>query len=93
MRRCPYEILGLHPGCEPEVLAAAVRALRLKYHPDKNRSGAAQFEIVQLAAQAIADGVRWVETPDHTPGLADALGAIWGPLRRPRGTTPRDRKD
>lgn len=81
---CPYALLGLRPDAEPEVVAAAIRALQLKYHPDKNPQGAGRFEIVQLAARALADGVPDVRVPIQTPGLADALGAIWGPLRRPR---------
>nr|WP_241212436.1 J domain-containing protein [Sphingomonas sp. ABOLG] len=31
----PYEILGLQPGAEPEVVEAAYRALMKKYHPDR----------------------------------------------------------
>jgi hypothetical protein len=34
--RTPFEILGISPDAEPEVIAAAYRALAKKYHPDGN---------------------------------------------------------
>lgn len=82
MKRDAYQILGLLPTAEPEVVKAAVRALTLKYHPDKPAGDAETFEIVRLAACALRDGVRWVDVPDSSPGLAKALRSIWGPLRR-----------
>jgi len=32
----PFEILGISPDAEPEVILAAYRALAKKYHPDLN---------------------------------------------------------
>lgn len=34
--KSPFEILGISPDAEPEVINAAFRALARKYHPDKN---------------------------------------------------------
>ncbi len=38
IRHNPFEVLGIDPDAEAEVIAAAYRALARKYHPDVNRS-------------------------------------------------------
>ena len=38
IRRNPFEVLGIAPDAEAEVIAAAYRTLARKYHPDVNRS-------------------------------------------------------
>jgi curved DNA-binding protein CbpA len=53
-----WETLGLRPDAEPEVVEAAIRALLLKYHPDKAGPGAAsRFRKIHRAAQAVRSGV------------------------------------
>jgi curved DNA-binding protein CbpA len=44
----PYQILQVLPSAEQEVLAAAYRALALKYHPDRDSTARAAQRMRQL---------------------------------------------
>jgi hypothetical protein len=46
--RTPFEILGVSPDAEPEVIAAAYRALAKKHHPDVIGEGASQARMRDL---------------------------------------------
>jgi len=46
----PYRVLQVAPDAEHEVIAAAYRALALKYHPDRDSSGFAQRRMLQINA-------------------------------------------
>jgi curved DNA-binding protein CbpA len=46
----PYRVLQVVPSAEQEVIHAAYRALALKYHPDRDRSGRAQRRMLELNA-------------------------------------------
>ncbi|MFD1789703.1 DnaJ family molecular chaperone [Sphingomonas floccifaciens] len=61
--RNAFEILGLQPDAEPEVVDAAYRALMKKYHPD--RAGGVEAERAQAinAAYSAIKGDRAVITP------------------------------
>jgi hypothetical protein len=74
----PWAVLGLLPTCEPEVLEAAVRALRLKYHPDKAGSGGADaFRKIEEAARCCRMGEQLVPEAPDARALRDRLRAIW----------------
>jgi curved DNA-binding protein CbpA len=44
----PYQILQVLPSAEQEVVAAAFRALALKYHPDRDSTARAAHKMRQL---------------------------------------------
>ena len=44
----PYRVLQVTPTAEQEVVNAAFRALALKYHPDRDPSGAAARRMAEL---------------------------------------------
>jgi len=44
----PYRVLQVAPSAEQEVVNAAFRALALKYHPDRDSSGAAARRMAEL---------------------------------------------
>ena len=46
--RTPFDILGVAPDAEPEVITAAYRALAKKYHPDVIGAGASQARMREL---------------------------------------------
>ncbi|HEX6127501.1 MAG TPA: DnaJ domain-containing protein [Candidatus Limnocylindria bacterium] len=46
----PYRVLQVTPDAEQEVVNAAFRALALKYHPDRDASGAAARRMAELNA-------------------------------------------
>jgi DnaJ-class molecular chaperone len=46
----PYRVLQVAPHAEQEVIQAAYRALALKYHPDRDKTGYAQRRMLQINA-------------------------------------------
>jgi polyhydroxyalkanoate synthesis regulator phasin len=62
-----YETLQVSPEAEPEVIAAAYRALAKKYHPDRSEAPDAMAKMAQLnvAYQAVRGDVRRVSA--NTP--------------------------
>ena len=61
MIRSPFEVLGVSPGCEPEVVDAAFRAMMKKYHPDRQLGSATdakqRAQEINAAYAAIKAGV------------------------------------
>lgn len=43
-----FEILGIKPTLDKEVIKRAFRALALKYHPDKNKSSEATKKFIEI---------------------------------------------
>ncbi|WP_295444514.1 J domain-containing protein [Sphingorhabdus sp. EL138] len=43
-----YEVLGVSPSSEPEVIAAAYKAMMRKYHPDTNKSPSAEKKFTDI---------------------------------------------
>jgi len=80
---CPYAVLGLLPTAEPEVVAAALRALRLKHHPDKaGPAGRARFLRVQAAAYAIVAGSQVADDRPGGPALSERLRDVLGVMAK-----------
>lgn len=51
-----YALLEVNPNCSPEVLNAAFKALRIKYHPDnKNTGNEKQFKRISEAFRILSD--------------------------------------
>ena len=46
----PYKMLGVDPGAEPEVIAAAYRALARSHHPDVSREADAEARMAEINA-------------------------------------------
>lgn len=49
----PFELLGVQPDAEPEVVEAAYRALMKKHHPDRTGGDAAKAQQINAAYAAI----------------------------------------
>lgn len=48
--RDPYKVLGVDRGADPEVVAAAYRALARRHHPDVSRSPDAERRMAEANA-------------------------------------------
>jgi DnaJ-class molecular chaperone len=76
----PYAVLQVVPTAEQEVIHAAFRALAMKYHPDRDRTGYASRRMLALNAayalvrdeQSRAAWDRSQRAELHRPGRADA---------------------
>ena len=55
-----YELLQVHPRADPEVVQAAYRCLVFKYHPDRNPSPRATYQMQGLnhAYEVLSDPIR-----------------------------------
>jgi len=76
-------VLGLLPSAEPEVVEAAIRALFLKYHPDKaGPDSADRFRKIEKAARCCRTGEPYV--PDRPDGraLSERLRTVFGRLQK-----------
>ena len=71
-----YETLQVSPQAEPEVIAAAYRALAMKYHPDRSGASDALTKMAQLniAYQAVRGRTNRVPTATSTSRVARDLG-------------------
>ncbi len=69
-----YETLQVSPKAEPEVIAAAYRALAKKYHPDRSEAPDAMTKMagLNIAYQAVRGNVRQVSA--NTPANRVAQG-------------------
>jgi hypothetical protein len=79
---CPYAVLGLLPTVDPVVLEAAIRALRLKYHPDKVGGSQDAFRKIERAAVACREGLPLARDPSENEALRERIRDAFGPLRR-----------
>lgn len=87
----PFDILGIQPDAEPEVVDAAYRALMKKYHPDRSGAdGLAKAKAITLA-YAILKG-RASEhsgrTPYANPGMRPTSMPDAGPAEEPTDYVP-----
>ena len=87
----PYRVLQVAPTAEQEVVNAAFRALALKYHPDRDPSGAAARRMAELneAYALVRDAaarVRWDATHSGGTSSGDGSTSPYG-FRRAAATT------
>jgi hypothetical protein len=71
-----YETLQVSPRAEPEVIAAAYRALAMKYHPDRSEASDALTKMARLnvAYQAVRGRTHRVPAPTSTSRVARDFG-------------------
>jgi curved DNA-binding protein CbpA len=86
----PYRVLQVTPTAEQEVVNAAYRALALKYHPDRDTTGAAARRMAELneAYRLVRDPVARTQwdaangtAASTRPRAAQAPGAVPPPPR------------
>lgn len=76
-------VLGLLPTAEQEVIEAAIRALFLKYHPDKAGPGSADtFRKIEKAARCCRTGEPYVPDLPDGRALTGRLRAVFGRLQK-----------
>lgn len=76
----PYRVLQVVPGADQEVVHAAYRALALKYHPDRDTSGAAARRMAELN-----EAYRLVRDP-VVRGEWDASNGVASPAKPSKAT-------
>ena len=99
----PHAILGVSENASAREIRKAYCGLALRYHPDKNPSGAAKFREATDAYKALTDGgtfsgtgaVSWAPPtpPSPWPGRSAEPPRDWYPPRtryRPEPPTPPD---
>jgi curved DNA-binding protein CbpA len=88
----PYQILQVLPSAEQEVLAAAYRALALKYHPDRDSTARAAQRMRQLneAWAMVRDEPARARYDRGTRTLSAAAAAAVAPGTAPMPMRPSD---
>jgi curved DNA-binding protein CbpA len=88
-----YQILGLVPNVEPEVIRAAYRALVAIYHPDRNRDVQASEKIRQInsAYEVISDTQKRKEYDTYRADRARNATSVDFENERPFTTSPIDK--
>ena len=71
----PFAVLGLRSDAEPEVVEAAIRALRLKHHPDKG-GDPDRFRKISEAVRCLRSGEPLAQDPQRNEALRSHLRAF-----------------
>ncbi len=81
--RAHFETLQVSPAAEPEVIAAAYRALARKYHPDRSNApdAMARMAHINAAYQAVSVRVGRITSGDTRPDPTFGFSARLSPVR------------
>jgi len=56
-----YDILGVSPASEPEIIKQAYKKLALRYHPDREDGDGSKFIEIREAYEVLSDSVKRLE--------------------------------
>jgi hypothetical protein len=77
MDSSPYDVLGVLPASEPEVIDAAYRALMKKYHPDRWQGAAGESRERAQAINAAYAAIRPNGSTSKPTSSAPQADYVW----------------